>query len=110
MAGLLAIAGLGALLWFSFNTRLDATLAATHATQAQRAAVAVERPKMSATTIADPRLHAAILNAYRRGFADISYACAALALLGALIAGLTIEGRKRDDGKRDDGKGVGVVG
>jgi len=92
MAGLLAIAGLGALLWFSFNTRLDATLAATHATQAQRAAVAVERPKMSATTIADPRLHAAILNAYRRGFADISYACAALALLGALIAGLTIEG------------------
>jgi hypothetical protein len=90
IAGLLAIAGLGALLWFSFNAGLDATLAATHASQAQRAAVAVERPKMGATTIADPKLHAAILTAYRGGFADIAYACALLALLGALIGGLTI--------------------
>ena len=95
MAGLLAIAGLGALLWYSFNANLDATLAATRATQAQRAAVAVERPKMSATSIADPHLHAAIIGAYRGGFAEICYACAALALLGALVAGLTIEGKRQ---------------
>jgi EmrB/QacA subfamily drug resistance transporter len=93
MAGLLAIAGLGALLWYSFNAKLDATLDATHATSAQRAAVAIERPKMTAATIADPKLHAAILSAYRGGFADIAYACGVLALLGASIGGLTIEGR-----------------
>ncbi|HEY8322643.1 MAG TPA: MFS transporter, partial [Candidatus Baltobacteraceae bacterium] len=95
MAGLLAIAGLGALLWYSFNAKLDASLAATRATQAQRAAVAVERPKMGATTIADPHLHAAIIDAYRGGFAEICYACAGLALLGAIVAGLTIEGSAR---------------
>jgi hypothetical protein len=48
---------------------------------------------MTAATIADPKLHAAILSAYRGGFADIAYACGVLALLGASIGGLTIEGR-----------------
>jgi EmrB/QacA subfamily drug resistance transporter len=90
IAGLLAIAGLGALVWFSFNLNLDARLIATHATQAQRAAVDIERPKMGATTIADPKLHAAILSAYRDGFKNATYACALLALLAALTAALTI--------------------
>jgi EmrB/QacA subfamily drug resistance transporter len=96
MAGLLAIAALGALLWSSFNAKLDATLTATHATSAQRAAVAIERPKMGATTIADPALRAAILNAYRGGFTNATYACAILALLAALVAALTIEPGKRE--------------
>ncbi|MDQ2991304.1 MAG: MFS transporter [Candidatus Eremiobacteraeota bacterium] len=94
MAGLLAIAGLGALVWFTFNTRLDAALAASQATPAQIRAVAVERPKMGATMIVDPTLHADILDAYRAGFKNATYASALLALLAAIVGWSTIRGRE----------------
>jgi len=100
-AGLLAIAALGAVLWYAFNARLDASLATTHASAAQRAQVDVERPKLAGATIADARLHGEIIAAYRGGFTDVAFGSALLAFGAGLVSLTTIGRRNRAAGRTD---------
>jgi EmrB/QacA subfamily drug resistance transporter len=97
VAGLLAIAGLGALCVWWFRHGLSIHLDALHLEPALRHAVEAETNSLAAMTIppgADPAtaagLREAIKDSFVSGFRLVSLASAGLALLSALTAWMTI--------------------
>lgn len=90
VAGLIAIAALGAIVWVGFNARLDRELAGMSATTTQRAMADSHRKDMAAARLPDPQLHVAFIESFRGGFAILAFSCGALALLAAATDFLTM--------------------
>jgi len=88
VAGLLAIAILGALLSAVFNAHLNPRLASL--SPAQRHDVEMQRTAMAAAKLRDAAEIAAVHAAYTDGFRYVSLGCAALTALSAAVAALTI--------------------
>lgn len=93
IAGLLAIAVLGALLGTVFNARLDAHLASLSAQQ--RHDVDAQRGVMAAARLHDPAESAAVHDAYVDGFRTVAFACAALSICSAGISAVTMPKGRR---------------
>ena len=93
IAGLLAIAVLGALLSVVFSARLDLRLAPL--SPQQRNAVEAQRSAMAAAHLRDPAETAAVNGAYLDGFRAVSLTCAALTVLSAVVSGLTLPKTRR---------------
>lgn len=90
VAGLLAIAVLGAVLAAAFNSRLDARMHAEAFSQAQRADVNAQRSAMAAARLRDAREAAAVRAAYVDGFRVAAVACALLAAASAVTAAIAL--------------------
>jgi EmrB/QacA subfamily drug resistance transporter len=90
IAGLLAVAALGLVLWVNFNAQLDHRLDAMHASPAIRVKVNTQRAQIGAAQVADAHAQAAILASFRAGFSTVAYACATLSLLAGLISATAI--------------------
>lgn len=88
IAGLLAIAVLGALLSAVFNARLDSRLPSL--SQQQRHDVDAQRGAMAAARLHDSVEIAAVHDAYTDGFRAIAFTCAALTVLSAAVSALTL--------------------
>lgn len=101
VAGLLAIAALGAAVSGSFAGRLDHDLAGRALSPASRAAVASDRTRTFVTTTTGvpraerPVVHAALVDASVHGFRVGMLIAAALAVLGGLTAMAGIENPRR---------------
>jgi EmrB/QacA subfamily drug resistance transporter len=99
-AGLLAIAGLGAILTARFDTALDENLDAMGAGGSVRAVARAQRAQLAGAELAglDPMAHAALRHAfddaYVAGFRALMLVCAGLAATGALLAWMLIEPRE----------------
>jgi len=90
IAGLLAVAALGLVLWASFNAQLDRRLDAMHASSAVRVKVDAQRARIGAAQVADARAQAAMLASFRGGFSTVAYACAFLSLFAGIISAAMI--------------------
>lgn len=99
VAGLLAIAILGALLAFAFSSRLDARVAAAALPATERAAIDAQRAEMVAAKLAIARDTEVVKAAYTDAFRVVAAGCALLAGASALTAALTL-------GKRRGGSGI----
>ncbi len=93
VAGLLAIAVLGALLGVVFNARLDSRLASL--SQQQRHDVDAQRGAMAAARLRDPAEIAAVHGAYTEGFRTVAFACSALTMLSAAVSAVTLPKMRR---------------
>lgn len=97
VAGVLAVALLGAIAVSAFGASLDARLARLQVAPETRQALRAEVPRLAEAAVPD-RMHArdrqvleaAIDEAFVRSFRVVMLLCAALALLGALCAARTI--------------------
>ncbi len=92
IAGLLAIAVLGAVLAAAFNAQLDARMRAATFSAAQRSDVGAQRSAMAAARFRDNRETAVVRAAYLDGFRVAAFACALLAVASALTAWTTLAG------------------
>ena len=92
VAGLLAIAVLGAVLAAAFNARLDTRMHAAAFSPAQWADVNAQRSAMAAARLRDDRETAAVHGAYVDGFRVAALACALLAAASALTAAVALAG------------------
>lgn len=88
VAGLLAIAVLGALLSAAFNAHLNPRLASL--SPRQRQDVQAQRSAMAAARLHDAGEIAAVHGAYADGFRTVAFACSALTMLSAAVAALTL--------------------
>jgi EmrB/QacA subfamily drug resistance transporter len=93
IAGLLAVAALGAVLWQGFNAGLDRRANAAHLTRVQRSAIDAQRIRLSAARFTDPRLGIIVRSAYADGFVFVALACAVFAGVGAVISLVAIRGK-----------------
>lgn len=91
VAGLLAIAILGAVLAFSFGAHLPARMAAAHLSSAQRANVVAHRSEMAAARVRDAAESEAMKAAYADGFRSVALGCALLAALASLTSAVTLQ-------------------
>lgn len=90
IGALLAIAIAGAVLWSSFNAKLDARLNAMQASTAQRAQVQAQRSRLAAGTYRDPQIRRAVNAAYDASFNEVALLSAALAAAASLCAFVTL--------------------
>ncbi|HKU82137.1 MAG TPA: MFS transporter [Candidatus Tumulicola sp.] len=90
VAGLLAIAVLGAIVAAAFNARLDARMNAAGFDAAQRRDVGAQRDAMAGARHADSRETAIVRDAYVDGFRVAASMCALLAAGSALAAAATL--------------------
>jgi len=90
VAGLLAIAVLGALLAAAFSPRLDARIAAAGFSSIQRGEINAQRAAMAGARLRDPRESAVVKAAYVDGFRFVAAACALLAAASAVTAAATL--------------------
>ena len=90
IAGLLAIAAFGALIAWGFNARLDALLARTPLTHAQRTELDRARPQMAAGRVSSLPERALLSAAFEGGFRYVALGCALLAAGSAITAALTL--------------------
>jgi EmrB/QacA subfamily drug resistance transporter len=96
-AGLLAIAGLGAVLTARFDRTLDAKLDAMPLAASARAIAGAQRARLAGADLGDvdPETHAALRRAfdgaYVSGFRALMLICAVLAVMGALLSWLLVE-------------------
>jgi len=93
VAGLLAIAVLGALLSTVFNASLNQRL--TSLSVRQQADVNAQRAAMAAAHLRDPAEIRPVKAAYLDGFRTVSLACAALTLLSAAVSGAMLPAKAR---------------
>lgn len=91
IAGLLAIAVLGALLAAVFNVALTARMDAAHLGSAQRDAVNAQRQFLTGATLKNPQSETTLLLAYDDGFRAVAWGCAVLAVCSGLLSALLIE-------------------
>lgn len=85
IAGLLFIAVAIVVLAALYNTSLDRSLDAMHASPAQLATVARQRDRLGGARYADPHLQHASIHAFDTGFRGVALSCAACAALAAAI-------------------------
>src|SRR5207248_2438575 len=101
VAGLLAIAALGAVVASSFTNRLDHNLAGKHLSPKAAAVVAGDRTRALVTNVSNvprperPEVHAALVNASVYAFRIGLGISAALAVLGGVVALVGIENPRR---------------
>jgi EmrB/QacA subfamily drug resistance transporter len=106
-AGLLAVAALGVVIAKRFDRVLDGELAAMSLSSSVRLAIDAERAKLAGAELGafDPATQAALRDAidraYVAGFRTLMLSCAALAVVGALLAGALVEGRSRGEPQPD---------
>ena len=91
IAGLLAIAALGALLNGVFQSSLDRRLETRGVAKAERARIDAQRSKLAGAETEDPRARAAIDQAFVDGYRSILWVAAGLSLASALSASMLIE-------------------
>jgi EmrB/QacA subfamily drug resistance transporter len=92
VAGLLAIAVLGAVISAAFNARLDARIHDAGLSPVQRSHVVAQRSAMAGARLADPLEQATVRGAYTDGFRVVAFACAFLAAASAITAAATMGG------------------
>jgi len=90
IAGLLAIAVLGAALSVAFDARLDKRMAGAALSTAQRAEVNAQRSAMAGARLHDPNEMAIVRGAYLDGFRVVALACAVLTAASAIVAAATL--------------------
>jgi EmrB/QacA subfamily drug resistance transporter len=91
VAGLLAVAIFGLVLYASFNRGMDRRLDALAVSAVERQQVDLQRPRLAAAKAEDPRVQRAISESFLGGYHVILWAAAALAVASALSAALLIE-------------------
>jgi hypothetical protein len=94
MAGLLAIAVLGLILYSGFSSSLDHRLDELSLSSAERRQVDRQRPKLAAAESADPRVQRAIEESFVTGYRTILWVAVGLAIASALAAFVLIETEK----------------
>ncbi|MEO6835675.1 MAG: MFS transporter [Candidatus Tumulicola sp.] len=92
IAGLLAIAVLGAGLTAAFGARLDARMDRARLSATQRADVNAQRSAMAGAQLHDPQEQIVVRAAYLDGFRVVAFACALLTAASALAAAATLGG------------------
>jgi MFS family permease len=92
VAGLMAIALFGLLMWSVFNHALDQRLNAMALPQDVRAQVDAERPKLAAAEVNDAAARRAIGESFLAGYRVIVWISAGLALASSLSAAVLISG------------------
>lgn len=95
IAGLLAIAILGAVLSAVFNATLDKRLESANVPAAARAQVDAQRVNLAGTSVREPALRNMVTSSFADGFHVVAFGCAILCALGALSAAVLIEKRPR---------------
>jgi EmrB/QacA subfamily drug resistance transporter len=90
IAGLLAIAVLGAMLAFAFTARLETHMAAAALPQSERASIRAQKDALAGARFSIPRDEALVKQAYLEAFRTVAAAGALLAALSALTAALTL--------------------
>ncbi len=86
VAGLLAIALFGLVLYAGFNHSLDQRLAVLQVSTSEREQVDAQRPKLAAAESSDPRVKTAIAEAFISGFQSILWIAVVLSALSAISA------------------------
>ena len=100
VAGLLAVALLGLVLYASFNRGLDHRLDALAVPAGERQQVDSQRPRLAAARVEDPRLQRAISAAFLDGYHVILWAAVGLAVASAVSAALLIRPEPRQKSKK----------
>jgi EmrB/QacA subfamily drug resistance transporter len=98
IAGLLAIAVLGAILAAVFNGRLDVRMSRAGLSSSQRSDVDAQRGAMAAARLHDPSETTIVRAAYVDGFRVAAAVCALLAAASAMAAAATLGGDRRATG------------
>ena len=91
VAGLIAIAGLGAVLYVGFNRALDHRLQALNLPSAERAAIEAQRPKLGAIETGNGDAREAVQGAFVSGYRDVVWIAVALAVASAASAAALID-------------------
>ncbi len=86
IAGLLAVAVFGWVLYASFNHSLNQRLIPLSLTSTERHAVDEQRPKLAAANSGDPRIRHAVAESFVSGYRVILWIAAGLSLASALSA------------------------
>ncbi len=94
VAGLLAIAIFGLILYNTFNHSLDRRLDALALPQNERLQIDQQRPKLAAAKSDDPRAQRAIAGSFLTGYRVILWAAVGLALVSGLSAFALTNGRR----------------
>jgi EmrB/QacA subfamily drug resistance transporter len=95
VAGLLAIAVLGAVLAATFTPRLAARIDAAQMSSQQRSDIAAQSSAMAGARLHDPKETQVMRAAYVDGFRVVAMVCALLAAASALTAAVTLGGAER---------------
>jgi EmrB/QacA subfamily drug resistance transporter len=98
VAGLLAVAALTIIIAALYNTSLDRSLDAMHASPATRAAANAQRDRLGGARFQDPQLQRASTRAFERGFQGVAAGCAILALLAAVTDAFGIRNEELKNG------------
>lgn len=91
VAGLLAIAVLGAVLYGAFSHALDRYLRALHVPETVQIEITAQRRKLAGARTTDARGRDAIQRAFIAGYRDVAWIAAALAAAGAFAAAALIK-------------------
>ena len=91
VAGLVAIAVFGAVLYAAFNRALDQELSALHVPAAVRADIDGQRRNLGAATTTDPAGRAAIERSFIAGYRTVLWVAVAMAIASAASAAVLIE-------------------
>jgi MFS family permease len=91
VAGLLAVAVFGLVLYANFNRGLDRRLDALAVSPDQRQQVDSQRPKLAAAKAEEPRVQRAIAESFLGGYHVILWAAVGLAVASALSAAILID-------------------
>jgi EmrB/QacA subfamily drug resistance transporter len=94
IAGLLAIAIFGLVLYSVFNWELDRSLKAFPVTPSERRELDLQRPKLAAAQTHNPRVRRAIDQAFVSGYRVTIWIAAALALASSVSAALVLDSTK----------------
>jgi EmrB/QacA subfamily drug resistance transporter len=91
VAGLIAIAALGVVLYAGFDRALDRELSALHVPPAIRAEIDAQRRKLGAAETTDSRGREALQRSFITGYRDVLWIAVALALASSVSAAVLIE-------------------
>jgi MFS family permease len=94
IAGLLAVAVFGWVLYASFNHSLDQRLNGFSLSQTERQVVDRQRPKLAAAESDDPRIRLAIAESFVSGYRVILWIATGLSLASALSAFVLLDSEK----------------
>jgi MFS family permease len=86
VAGLLAVAAFGLVLYAGFNRNLDRRLDALAVSAAEHTKIDAQRPRLAAAKSDDPRVQRAISESFLAGYHIVLWVAAGLALASALSA------------------------